>query len=244
MGALLKVLGCSRLQNIRFSSAMFGATFPGQSDKTGQNSTKKNILYLNASHGDKSLVAQGAKTFLENLKFDKSVEEVNIWKTAPEIQYSVNHAVAKMRILNGEGSEADEELFGPVLKAASEINRTDLVLISTPMWNYSVPYPLKQYIDTIVQPGINFCDESQSSLSSLRGRHLVVFSSAGAVYHDQSHNQDFLNPYLGQVFRLMGFDSQEFVFIEGTSSKTAEDLVQFTKTGAMLAANNVNKALL
>ena len=29
------------------------------------------------------------------------------------------------------------------------------VLIGTPMWNYSVPYVLKQYIDTIVQPGIN-----------------------------------------------------------------------------------------
>jgi putative NADPH-quinone reductase len=23
------------------------------------------------------------------------------------------------------------------------------------MWNYSVPYVLKQYIDTVVQPGIN-----------------------------------------------------------------------------------------
>jgi putative NADPH-quinone reductase len=26
------------------------------------------------------------------------------------------------------------------------------------MWNYSVPYVLKQYIDTVIQPGINLND--------------------------------------------------------------------------------------
>jgi hypothetical protein len=29
------------------------------------------------------------------------------------------------------------------------------VLVATPMWNYTVPYVLKQYLDILVQPGIN-----------------------------------------------------------------------------------------
>ncbi len=29
------------------------------------------------------------------------------------------------------------------------------MLVATPMWNYTVPYVLKQYLDILVQPGIN-----------------------------------------------------------------------------------------
>ena len=57
-------------------------------------------------------------------------------------------------------------------------------------------------------------DEDQLPLPGLSGRQLVVFSSAGATYSKQSRLQDFLNPYLGQVFGLLGFDKQEFVFIQ------------------------------
>ena len=40
-------------------------------------------------------------------------------------------------------------MFDPVLQEAELINSVDLVLISTPMWNYSIPYTLKQYIGMI-----------------------------------------------------------------------------------------------
>ena len=229
--------------SLRFSSSMFGSQFSSsESDKSTKS--VKSILHLNASHGDNSLVSVGAQTFLSSLKFDKLVTELSMFKEAPKIQYSLDHAKAKMNILQGRHSQDDEKLFNPVLEAAQFINTVDLVLISTPMWNYSVPYPLKQYIDTIVQPGINFCDENQSSLEHLQGRQLVVFSSAGAVYDDSTDLQDYLNPYLGQVFRLMGFDQQQFVFIQGTSMKSREDLVKFSTNNARIASENVNKAFL
>ena len=73
--------------------------------------------------------------------------------------------------------------------------------------------------------------------------HLVVFSSAGALYDDHSDVKDYLNPYLGQVFNLMGFDKQEFIFIQGTSMKSRDELVKFSREGALRAANVVNKDL-
>ena len=36
--------------------------------------------------------------------------------------------------------------FNPVLEAAESLNTVDIVVIATPMWNYSIPYVLKQYI--------------------------------------------------------------------------------------------------
>ena len=229
-----------QIQTIRHSSSMFGSRF--KPVETKKSSNMKSILHLNVSHGDKSLVTEGAKLFLSQLKFQYSVHELSMWKEAPKIQYNLHHALAKMKILQNTASQKDEELFAPVLKAAELINQVDVVLISTPMWNYSVPYPLKQYIDTIVQPGVNFCDEDQSSIEHLKGRHLIVFSSAGAMYDHGSHVQDFLNPYLGQVFKLMGFDRQEIVFIQGTSVRSREDLVKYTHDNAVRVAANVNEA--
>ena len=53
--------------------------------------------------------------------------------------------------------------------------------------------------------------------------------------------QDFLNPYLGQVFRLMGFERQEFVFIQGTSVRSRENLASFTQKRALGAAETLNR---
>jgi len=124
--------------------------------------------------------------------------------------------------------------FAPVMTAAEEVNKMDIVLIATPMWNYSVPYPLKQWIDTVVQPGINFSDSGQKltgqGTREGRERAVVVISSAGGVYKGEGSDavQDYLNPYLRQVFLMMGFERCEEIFIQGTVSRERKEKVEWT----------------
>ena len=142
---------------------MFGSSFRSNDSRTSEAGGKR-ILHLNLSHGDKSLVSVGAKTFLSNLKFPHKVHEMNMWKDPLEIQYNLTHALAKMKLLMDESSKEDEELFNPVLRQAEMINDMDIVLISTPMWTYSIPDPRKHNIDTILQPCTNSCDGELASL--------------------------------------------------------------------------------
>ena len=51
------------------------------------------------------------------------------------------------------GETNDESLFQPIRELAEELNNNNILVISTPMWNLTVPYVLKQYIDIVVQPG-------------------------------------------------------------------------------------------
>ena len=51
------------------------------------------------------------------------------------------------------GETNDENLFQPIRELAEELNNNNILVISTPMWNLTVPYVLKQYIDIVVQPG-------------------------------------------------------------------------------------------
>ena len=57
--------------------------------------------------------------------------------------------------MNDIGEVEDESLFQPIRTLAEELNENKILVISTPMWNLTVPYVLKQYIDMVVQPGSN-----------------------------------------------------------------------------------------
>ena len=72
----------------------------------------------------------------------------------PLVPYNMDHVKAKFKIMEGKGTERDFALFEPIKQMAEELNEHDVLVISTPMWNMSVPYTLKQYIDIVIQPGI------------------------------------------------------------------------------------------
>ena len=55
--------------------------------------------------------------------------------------------------MNDVAEKNDKELFQPIHSLADELNSNNILVISTPMWNLTVPYVLKQYIDMVIQPG-------------------------------------------------------------------------------------------
>ena len=67
--------------------------------------------------------------------------------------YNLQHIGAKFRLMRDIGETNDENLFQPIRELAEELNNNNILVISTPMWNLTVPYVLKQYIDIVVQPG-------------------------------------------------------------------------------------------
>jgi len=183
---------------------------------------------------------------LEGIKREHKVQEIDLW-SKKGLKYSIEHAQAKMAMLGGEATREEEERFAPVMTAAEEVNKMDIVLIATPMWNYSVPYPLKQWIDTVVQPGINFSDSGQKlpgqGTREGKERAVVVISSAGGVYKGEGADavQDFLNPYLRQVFLMMGFERCEEIFIQGTVGRERKEKVEWTVKEARRVARLLNQ---
>jgi FMN-dependent NADH-azoreductase len=91
--------------------------------------------------------------------------------------------------------------------------RADLYLITAPMWNFTVPYALKYYIDTIVQPGYLFKylpDGTPVGLAS--GRMIVVKTSGGDYTAGTPMGAlDFHEPYLRGIFGFCGITDVNFV---------------------------------
>jgi FMN-dependent NADH-azoreductase len=90
----------------------------------------------------------------------------------------------------------------------------DLYLITTPMWNFSVPYALKYYIDAIVQPGYLFqYDENGIPRPMVHGKKMIIVTSRGADYSANSPLRafDFLEPYLRSIFGFIGITDIHFI---------------------------------
>jgi len=92
----------------------------------------------------------------------------------------------------------------------------DIYLISSPMWNFSIPYPLKYYIDAIVQPGYLFRVEQGHAVGTVHGKKMVCITSRGSDYSENTplHEFDFQEPYLRAIFGFVGITDIQFVNVQ------------------------------
>jgi len=96
------------------------------------------------------------------------------------------------------------------------INRflaADIYLISAPMWNFGVPYPLKHYIDIILQPKYLFQYTAQGPQGLVKNKKMIVVTSRGGDYSNDSPAKafDFQEPYLRTVFGFVGIADLTFI---------------------------------
>ena len=90
----------------------------------------------------------------------------------------------------------------------------DIYLISTPMWNFSIPYVLKYYIDSIIQPGYLYkYNEQGQPVGLIHGKKMICVTSRGGDYSEKSpfHAYDFQEPYLRAIFGFVGITDMHFI---------------------------------
>ncbi len=119
----------------------------------------------------------------------------------------------------------EDKLDDPMKKATAlsdrlikELLSADVILLSTPMYNFSVPSALKAYIDQIVRIGQTFgFEESKGFFGLVEGKKAYIITAYGAVYKGPFEAYNFLAPYLTAVFGLIGISDVEYIDLEGTS---------------------------
>jgi len=94
----------------------------------------------------------------------------------------------------------------------------DAYLLTTPMWNFHIPYFLKHYIDIIVQPFYTFRSTERGNQGLINGRKMVIVTSRGWDYSENSplKNMDFQVDYLKVIFGFIGITQIKFVHVQPT----------------------------
>lgn len=176
----------------------------------------KKLLHIIATpREDESRTLQISETFLSVFKENQAdwvIEDLDLSKEGlPSLtmkRVDGKYVLLGGKDLFGELKEAWEDIIAHIERFLS----ADAYLISTPMWNFSIPYILKQYIDIIVQPKYLF-RYTQSGVEGLvKDRKMLVIASRGGDYTSmQMKAFDFQEPYLRTIFGFVGITDIRFI---------------------------------
>ena len=109
----------------------------------------------------------------------------------------------------------DDPRFALSERYICELERADVVVIGTPVNNFSVPSTLKAWVDHIVRIRRTFRSTPEGKIGLLRDRPVAIASAHGGYVSMPPMQPDFLTPYLQAIFETIGIKSVEFVRLEG-----------------------------
>jgi len=106
----------------------------------------------------------------------------------------------------------------------AEIKSADLVIVSVPMFNFSIPSNLKAYIDYISRSGETVIIDETGYRGLLTNKKLVIASAYASGHTQKIKEMDFVGPYLKTVFGFLGFDDVKYLALGGTAVFSPKEL--------------------
>jgi len=198
------------------------------------------VLHIQASPMQQlSFSRRVAEAFLERYRRDHPGDEVRTVDLAKERlpAFDFPMASAKYKILHGRPPSKEEaRVWKAVEEMIARFKEADKLVVSSPMWNFGIPYALKQYLDVIVQPTYTFSYSPEEGYKGLvTGRPALLILARGGSYGPGSgagagaEAMDFQRPYLEAILRFMGFTAIETILVEPTLAggpKAAEETLK------------------
>ena len=100
----------------------------------------------------------------------------------------------------------------------AELETSQVLVIATPMHNFTVPAVLKAWLDQVARVGRAFRSTPEGKLGNLADRQTFLIMSSGGYFHGPDARQpDFLTPYLTAILGTMGIVSIEIIRLQGLS---------------------------
>jgi FMN-dependent NADH-azoreductase len=94
------------------------------------------------------------KSFIETCKSDNTsidVDTLNVWhERLPEFDYEAIGAKYKA-VKHETMTEAESNVWERIQSLIQRFQNADRIVLGTPMWNFGLPYKLKQLIDLVAQ---------------------------------------------------------------------------------------------
>lgn len=125
------------------------------------------------------------------------------WVAANLIRADERDAGARMRL-----AESDA--------AIAQLREADAVVVTAPIYNFSIPSTLKAWIDLVCRAGLTFRYTGAGPQGLLSDRPVYLAMASGGVPFGSA--ADFASSYLRQVFHFIGIDDVRLVGAEGVAS--------------------------
>ncbi|MEX3937332.1 FMN-dependent NADH-azoreductase [Paraburkholderia phymatum] len=182
------------------------------------------LLHIEASpRKRRSASLDVARAYLEAYRDahpDHRIDVLDLWAIGlPE--FDGDALDAKYADLSGTRlSATQQQAWAGIRKLAQRLHDADTLLFSVPLWNFSIPYKLKHFIDVVSQRNILFSFDERGLKGLLKGKRAAVIYARGLDYSIDSstpaHSFDFQRPFMEVWLRSVGVIDVESIVVEKT----------------------------
>lgn len=178
------------------------------------------LLHLDSSSlGDNSVSRTLTKTIVDAWKHNVPDLEVTYRDLAAQpiahLSGTVLQAVSAADVAALPADlRAERELSDTLIQ---ELLSADVVVVGSPMYNFSIPTQLKAWIDRIAKAGATFRYTETGPVGLAGGRKVIIASSRGSVFSTSAEMQalDHQEAYLKTVFGFLGITDVQVFRAEG-----------------------------
>jgi FMN-dependent NADH-azoreductase len=196
------------------------------------------LLYIEASpRKERSASIEVSRAFLETYQTthpDDEIETLDIWASDLP-SFNGEALAAKYAGLNGAPLTPEQTaVWNEIRRLAAPFLAADKLLLAVPLWNFGIPYRLKQLIDLISQKDILFSFDGYGFQGLLKARKALVVYARGLDYLSKTSSTpaaayDFQKSYMEMWLRFVGATEISSIVVEKTLFGVASDVESRTK---------------
>jgi FMN-dependent NADH-azoreductase len=170
------------------------------------------------------------KSFVEACKSDKPsivVDTLNVWnESLPE--FDSGAIGAKYKAVKHETmTEAESHVWERIQSLIQRFQNADRIVLGTPMWNFSLPYKLKQLIDLVAQRNYLFTYDGKQYGPLLHMEKAIVVYTRGSRYLEGTpippSRFDYQATYLDFWLQLIGVRNLRRVIVDNAWNRDRQD---------------------
>lgn len=188
-----------------------------------------NILHVcaNPKPTDESVSKQLAAAFfvkLAEVNPDFEVMNVDLYQEPPPfISYSQFRGSWFPVFIEGyQATDVEKEAMAYAAKQGELFKAADILILTTPMWNYAVPAIMKAWIDQLLTPGITFNMEKDGPKPLHHLKQIVLLAASGGIYKEDDP-RDCLTAQIREAFSFIGIDNVTTAWADGQNPLFFED---------------------
>ena len=184
-----------------------------------------NILHIDASASESAVshTRRLSSELVERLKTANPgatiVYRDLVANQLPHVDMTIRHAWTAENTGNTKLAETMRRSKALV----DELKAADVVVVGSPMYNFTVPSTLKAWVDHVAIAGQTFSYTAEGPRGLLSGKVYLVLSSGGVYSEGPFAAYDHLSTYLKAIFNFLGIMDVEVIRAEGIAYGPEQD---------------------
>lgn len=178
----------------------------------------KTLIVTYFPRGEQSYTQKLADAFLKEVKRAEA-EILNLLQEVPDFFSKTSLESYIQRNYLGEKLDAvHQKAIAQMDRMTAQFKAADVVVLATPMHNFSLPGSVKTYFDSIMQKGETWDIEDGKYVGLMKGKKALILLASGGIYEGAMASWEHAVSLAKVEFQFMGFSDIRAVTAAGMNA--------------------------